>query len=75
MNKETRLLDCLDRMFGTRNKIKSQFRKVGQVFDERTGEHVFYIEYRVRGEFDTKSTPHSRAKKLNLIRQINARVR
>ena len=75
MNKETRLLDCLDRMFGSKNKINSQFRKVGQVFDERTGEHVFYIEYRVRGEFDTKTTPQSRGKKLDLIRQINARLR
>ena len=71
MNKETRLLDSLDAMFGSKNKINSQFRKVRQTFDERTGEHVFNIEYRVRGEFDTKSTPHSRAKKLDLIRQIN----
>ena len=61
-------------MFGTKNKVNSQFRKVRQAFDERTGEHVFNIEYRVRGEFDTKSTPQTRGKKLDLIRQINARL-
>jgi hypothetical protein len=46
MNKETRLLAAIDDVFGMGSKIKSQFRKVGQDFDERTNEHVFYIEYR-----------------------------
>ena len=48
MNKWNRLLDSLDVMFGFTDKKKSTFRKVGQTFDERTGEHVFQIEYRVR---------------------------
>jgi hypothetical protein len=41
MNKETRLLAVLDDVFGTGSKIKPQFRKVGQNFDERTNGHVF----------------------------------
>ncbi len=49
MNKHTRLLAVLNDVFGMENILKSQFRKVGQDFDEKTNEHVFYIEYRVRG--------------------------
>ena len=47
MNKEARVLDNLDAMYGSKNKINSEFRKVRQTFDERTGEHVFYIGYPV----------------------------
>ena len=61
----------LDAAFGTSNKIKSHFRKIGQVFDERTNEDVFYIEYRVRGSGDLRTALESRKRKLDLIRQIN----
>ncbi len=64
----------LDDVFGMENKIKSQFRKVSQDFDERTNEHVFYIEYRVRGKGDLRTTPSNRSKK-KLLRQINAQVK
>ena len=39
MNKETRLLAVLDEGFGIENKLGSQFRKVGQDFDENTNGH------------------------------------
>ena len=55
MNKWNRLLDSLDVMFGFTNKKESTFRKIGQTFDERTGEHVFQIEYRVRRGGDAVS--------------------
>ena len=55
MNKWNRLLDSLDVMFGFTDKKKSTFRKIGQTFDERTGEHVFQIEYRVRRGGDAVS--------------------
>jgi len=42
-------------MFGFTDKKKSTFRKVGQAYDERTGEHVFQIEYRVRRGGDAVS--------------------
>ena len=63
----------LDDVFGMENKIKSQFRKVGQDYDERTNEHVFYIEYRFR-ERGPNSTPTNRRKQ-GLLRQINDRVK
>jgi hypothetical protein len=58
MNKHTRLLSTLDDVFGmgAGNKFQSQFRKTGQVFDERTNEHVIFIEYRVRGTGDLRTT-------------------
>ncbi len=42
-------------MFGFIDKKKSSFRKVGQSFDERTGEHVIQIEYRARKGGDAVS--------------------
>lgn len=59
MNIHTRLLAVLDDVFGmgVGDKLKSQFRKVGQSFDEQTNEHVIYIEYRVFGTGDLRTTP------------------
>ncbi len=74
MNKHTRLLDVLNDVFGMENILKSHFRKVGQDFDEKTNEHVFYIEYRVRGKGDLRTTPSNRSKK-KLLRQINDQVK
>lgn len=48
MNAMTRLLVDLDQVFGFKDKKKSTYRKVSQVFDERTNEHVIMVEYRVR---------------------------
>jgi hypothetical protein len=62
MNKQTRLLSILDDVFGMGigKKFKSQFRKTGQSFDERTNEHTIYIEYGVRGTGELRSTPKLR---------------
>jgi hypothetical protein len=82
MNKHNRLLAVLNDVFGMENVRKSQFRKVGQDFDEKTNEHVFYIEYRVRGTGELVTTPRlakrkpkKKLKEQELLRQINARVR
>ena len=74
MNKHTRLLAVLNDVFGMENILKSDFRKVGQDFDEKTNEHVFYIEYRVRGKGELRTTPSNRSKK-KLLRQINNQVK
>ena len=74
MNKETKLLAVLNDVFGMENKIKSLFRTVSQDFDERTNEHIFLIEYRFRGK-GLRSSPESKVQKLDLIRQINDRVK
>ncbi len=74
MNKHTRLLAVLNDVFGMENILKSHFRKVGQDFDEKTNEHVYYIEYRVRGKGELRTTPSNRSKK-KLLRQINDQVK
>ncbi len=78
MNKHTRLLAVLNDVFGMENIFKSQFRKAGQDFDEKTNEHVFYIEYRVRGTGDLVTTPRlakrkpkKKLREQELLRQIN----
>ncbi len=82
MNKHTRLLAVLNDVFGMENILKSHFRKVGQDFDEKTNEHVFYIEYRVRGKGDLRTTPRlgkrkpkKKLREQELLRQINAQVK
>jgi hypothetical protein len=67
-------LAVLNDVFGMENILKSDFRKVGQDFDEKTNEHVFYIEYRVRGKGELRTTPSNRSKK-KLLRQINDQVK
>ncbi len=78
MNKHTRLLAVLDEVFGMGigDKLNSQFRKVGQSFDERTNEHVIYIEYRVRGKGQLRTTPRlqkrrkKKVKESSLLREL-----
>lgn len=48
MNGWNKLLALLDAMFGFPNKEGSKVKKVQQAFDNRTQEHVIWIEYRVR---------------------------
>ena len=89
MNKWNRLLAVFDEVFGFKNKVKSTFRKVGQHFDERTNEHVYLIEYRVRRGGGIATSPREvkkevagkkkerRAEKMKvgkLVQDINART-
>ena len=48
MNSWNRLLNLLDRTLGFPNKIRSTVKKRWQSFDQRTGEHVFVLEYRIK---------------------------
>ena len=66
MNKANQLLELLDRVFGFPNKIRSTFKKTNQGFDERTGEHVFIIEYRIKRKGTYKSTPSKDQKRRQL---------
>ena len=51
MTKWDRSLAQLDQVFGFSDRKKSSLRKLRQVFDEKTNEHVFVIEYRMlKGE-------------------------
>lgn len=71
MNKWNQLLVLLDRVFGFEEKKSSTYRKVKQFYDERTGEHVVLLEYRVRVEPGISTD--QRKQKLALIQQLNQR--
>lgn len=49
-NSYTRMLKLMDAVFGLSSDQPSKFRRVKQVFDERTGEHVIYLEYRAQAK-------------------------
>ena len=83
MTKGNRLLAILDQMYGFEDNKKSTFRKVGQHFDERTNEHVFHIEYRVRRGGGVRKRNRKQkhkermARKMkvgDLVREIHARA-
>ena len=68
MTKWDRLLVQLDKVFGFQDRKRSTVKKRRQLFDEKTNEHVFIIEYRVmRGEH---SDPRRR-KKASTERRAN----
>lgn len=48
MNGWNRLLAALDATFGLSNKAASKVKKLRQGFDNKTQEHVIWLEYRVR---------------------------
>ena len=74
MNKSNQLLVLLDRVFGFPNKIKSTFRKYSQNFDEKTNEHVIFIEYRVSVKGTMKSAPRQKQQpnQMAMIQQLLA---
>ena len=79
MNKWNRLLAILDQVYGFEDKKKSSIRKIGQHFDERTNEHVFHIEYRIRrgGGANKQAQRRRLANKVevgNLVRDIHTRA-
>ena len=47
MNQWNRLLKALDHVYGFANQSQSSMKKIKQGFDEKSNEHVIYIEYRV----------------------------
>ena len=74
MNKSNQLLVLLDRVFGFPNKIKSSFRKYSHNFDEKTNEHVIFIEYRVSVKGTMKSAPRQKQQpnQMMMIQQLMA---
>ena len=68
MTKWDRLLVQLDKVFGFEDRARSTVKMRRQVFDEKTGEHIFIIEYRVvKGEH---SNPKKR-KEASIERRAN----
>jgi len=62
MTKWDRLLVQLDKVFGFEDRARSTVKKRRQVFDEKTGEHVFILEYRVVQGVGEHSDPKKRNK-------------
>jgi hypothetical protein len=83
MTKWDRLLVQLDKVFGFQDRARSTVKKRRQLYDEKTGEHVFILEYRVvKGEHsDPKKRKEAsierrvaREKVNSLLRDINDRA-
>ena len=72
MNKWNRLLKCLDAAYGFENQVKSSFKKLRQGFDEKSNEHVIYLEYRVmRSEMSAKALKRKKKKEAGELRRAN----
>ncbi len=77
MNKWNKLLIKLDDVFGFESNKDSSVKKLEQYYDEKRGEHVFVVEYRVvKGIKDKqKGKKHSeKYKPGDLIQDINSRI-
>ncbi len=78
MNNWNQLLYLLDKTLGFPNKIRSAVKKTSQAFDQRAGEHVFVLEYRIKvnpgAQPNTKRLPGHTAQEpdrpLGMIRRL-----
>jgi hypothetical protein len=59
-----------DKVFGFENRARSTVRKRRQLFDEKTNEHVFILEYRVVQGTGEHSDPKKR-KEASIERRVN----
>lgn len=64
MNNWTKLLSILDELFAKNGKQRSRISKKLQGFDNKTGEHVIRIEYRVKLNNES----------VNLIKKANDQI-
>jgi hypothetical protein len=80
MNGWNKLLALLDAMFALPNKAASKVKKLQQGFDNRTQEHVIWIEYRVRVNNAQAPSPDprlvkaSRNRTMALMRELMAQA-
>jgi hypothetical protein len=70
MTKWDRLLVALDKVFGFENRARSTVKKRPQLFDEKTNEDVFILEYRVVKGAGEHSDPKKR-KDASIERRAN----
>ena len=68
MNNWNRLLAVLDKTIGFPNRIDSTVKKTHQAYDEKKGEHVIYLEYRVRVRPGGMNVPNPEV--LRLLRDL-----
>ncbi len=41
----------LDKLFSLQSDLPSKLKRVKQTFDQKSGEHVIYLEYRVKAPY------------------------
>ena len=85
MNNWNRLLAVLDQTLGFGRKQNSTVKKRWQAYDNKTNEHVVWLEYRVRVATDNAKAPlpapapsvrdSKERQKLAFIRQLYAQVK
>ena len=68
MNNWNKLLALLDLTLGFANRQSSNVKKVWQAFDNKTHEHVVWLEYRVRALNDQPSGKSNR--ELKRLQQV-----
>jgi frataxin-like iron-binding protein CyaY len=75
MNKWNKLLAMLDAVFEFENKVRSNFKKIRQDFDDQTNEHVIVIEYRVqvKGTMNTTASK-SQVNQQTMLQQLYAQA-
>ena len=75
MGQWNKLLATLDQTFGFTQKEASKVTKRGQSYDNKTQEHVIWLEYRVRSnrrDPSTASPNEIEADKAGVVKQILA---
>jgi hypothetical protein len=70
MNKWNRLLASLDQTLGFTHRQSSKVTKRGQAFDNKTQEHVVWLEYRARTKYTEPPTPTPEEIEANKIRRL-----
>ena len=70
MNKWNQLLAALDATLGFPNQTSSTFKQVDQSYDQKAGEHVILLEYRVK--VNPGISEHG---DMPLLHELNCRVR
>lgn len=68
-----KLLAALDNTFGFANKITSKVKKLDQGFDNRTQEHVIWLEYRIKVRNVAPPKPDPRVFESERIKQERGR--
>lgn len=43
----------LDKLFSLQSDLPSKLKRVKQTFDQKSGEHVIYLEYRVKAPYQS----------------------
>ena len=69
-----KLLNALDETFGFSNKVSSKVKKLKQAYDNRTNEHVVWLEYRIRVDINQSPIKQQRTmaeRKMEFLKRVH----